>query len=789
MVSVSCSNFSTFVKNGSDSHKTKGSKKCRKIKLVNCPASRPGICKHQPPKVECEKVPPPYKSFSDCLDEDLAETLSECPIEVKKVEALQPRYMDPLDKPKLMESILPNIEKIDPTKEDECVRKKLCMESSGITQDCKTFGKHIKPMKASEHIKEPLSKDCKLIEQLKKAGNWPPKRDFCTFSCQNPLASKCQQRGICNGTFCRNFHSINCECHSRVPEGLYELQDQFCQSFNHNRVSFLNTGVDGFPKWQPLSDHCIYHKHLNCNCSCPRIHSVYKIDAKGKSTYSGSTTKSKLQSKKLFEKNKLLNLKPRYPILPEMNMASLPSHHLDRIDPLMEVEYTRSKFQLGKEGITQDCSTFGKTLKRSELITNQQICESKIVEEDNEYNDSKMCRKDQKKKQMFDLSKPKCNFSYDEELCSDETPGYTCCNKNKINEENNRCVVGNYSNVHITDDTPIRKTSSSKCPISNSRPYLKPGTKYKCVEQKDICLKSASKVSNCCSKVDLKDKGSVPKASCERTSSKNLSLWQKIVNYFKARPNCPAPDEWKKKALKDKAEKAAKAAGLVLCDPKDMPQNISTRGKLPKVITPVCPNLDTDDCISDDGIKHQSMKCGTSIKEECRSQKRMYSTSSVPLNRGQNRLLCSNDESFLYSSKLLDPRNNIQRLGSKRFYSKNTCYKGMDDVDECVEDKDNEKDLNVAKIHSSNNNDEETEILSDNSSDYTRDYICPGWKMDTIDDLDELFNSRYNVLQTKPNTSEIIFKNTTNQFVDTTEYFGRFSTFPEGYNEDLGKNK
>lgn len=46
------------------------------------------------------------------------------------------------------------------------------------------------------------------------------------------------------------------------------------------------------------------------------------------------------------------------------------------------------------------------------------------------------------------------------------------------------------------------------------------------------------------------------------------SIWEKMCAYFRARPNCPAPDEWKKKRLREKAEAAAKAAGLELCPPR-----------------------------------------------------------------------------------------------------------------------------------------------------------------------------------------------------------------------------
>lgn len=55
------------------------------------------------------------------------------------------------------------------------------------------------------------------------------------------------------------------------------------------------------------------------------------------------------------------------------------------------------------------------------------------------------------------------------------------------------------------------------------------------------------------------------------------SFWQKIVDFFRARPNCPAPDQWKKDKLRRKAEQAAAAAGMELCEKKK-----------PKVVTVTC---------------------------------------------------------------------------------------------------------------------------------------------------------------------------------------------------------
>lgn len=57
------------------------------------------------------------------------------------------------------------------------------------------------------------------------------------------------------------------------------------------------------------------------------------------------------------------------------------------------------------------------------------------------------------------------------------------------------------------------------------------------------------------------------------------TLWERICDYFRARPNCPPPDAWKKKMLREKAEKAAAKAGLYVCE--DPPK----KKKLPCVIT------------------------------------------------------------------------------------------------------------------------------------------------------------------------------------------------------------
>lgn len=85
-------------------------------------------------------------------------------------------------------------------------------------------------------------------------------------------------------------------------------------------------------------------------------------------------------------------------------------------------------------------------------------------------------------------------------------------------------------------------------------------------EKKEVCQKF---IGESCSKIE--------------STLKTESLWEKMVNFFKARPDCPSPEEFKKMRLKAEAEKAAQKAGLCLYDPKELLKK--TEKDLPKVIT------------------------------------------------------------------------------------------------------------------------------------------------------------------------------------------------------------
>ncbi|RZC35212.1 titin-like, partial [Asbolus verrucosus] len=75
----------------------------------------------------------------------------------------------------------------------------------------------------------------------------------------------------------------------------------------------------------------------------------------------------------------------------------------------------------------------------------------------------------------------------------------------------------------------------------------------------------------------------LPAPTVQQQPEKKTSLWEKIVNYFKARPDCPSPEEFKRIRLRKDAEKAASKAGLCLYDPKEMLRK--NEKEMPKVIT------------------------------------------------------------------------------------------------------------------------------------------------------------------------------------------------------------
>ncbi|GLV45946.1 hypothetical protein CBL_11744 [Carabus blaptoides fortunei] len=216
-----------------------------------------------------------------------------------------------------------------------------------------------------------------------------------------------------------------------------------------------------------------------------------------------------------------------------------------------------------------------------------------------------------------------------------------------------------------------------------------------CVSKKDAMKQTAtcpstikveSDVSKC--KDELKSQVTKKKNSgtcpCPGGSG---SLWSQICAYFRARPNCPAPDDWKKERLRQRAEKAAAAAGLKLCevdtckskkstitispstssqDPcsKSMKKSQSKSDKKPSgksdtnFISPCCANIKS----SSSSSKHASTckKYSTFL-----SGRRKYSTYSSTLTRCRHNINNSNKHMFENQMKLILDNNNLLKYSTR----------------------------------------------------------------------------------------------------------------------------
>ncbi|CAH1119878.1 unnamed protein product [Phaedon cochleariae] len=678
-------------------------KKCPKFKMENCPEPtvRPA-CKRKRPVYVCvkEKSRAPYPAFTDCLDEELAENLAECPLQRDKIRQMQPSCMDPLDRPKLTKPVEPVVGKVDPLKEHECVKARLAIDNQGLSQSCHDFGRFQKVMRAKDYLKE-VNRDCTEIERMRKLGKWPPKNSRGLCSASVDLFSF-QKRGMCGylrypnakhsqaqeevieekpnlklkpktgslkfnacpkSIYIRKYHVLCIKPEKKVVDNFdikmnevsqHQLtEDDSCKFMKLRNVQWR---INNFQKWHRL-------QRMISTPDCPKKYSrtstgVKKLAFLGQSQKTFSTSATKLVSlpepleafvhrgisttyilsraeddkngifglkgkcpkgskscpklslpncskkkrktcewkytgrhcKKLDSpypafsecrdydispkicecpvlKEQIQQLQPQYPILPEISSGFLPElPPQQKVDVNIEEEYVRHKYGLEKEGVTLDCSTFG--LKRKPLSC-------KIAK--------------QKYENVSEPAEDECKQQCTEEIVEvKEVPSCSAhtewCRSDKMNGtpprrtlvDDCRKPYPEFSKPEVSTQQVVKKCDPKvEAPTEDSNEYEETA---KPTEANDV--NNRPKMNPCLCKL---------KPPCEK---KDLTLWQRIVNYFKARPNCPAPDDWKKKAAREKAEKYAKAAGLVVCDPKQLPKKGSCCvEELPKVITPKCPKF------------------------------------------------------------------------------------------------------------------------------------------------------------------------------------------------------
>lgn len=517
--------------------KPKGSEKCDKIpeektkhpKITcvtqeTCEATETRRCCYRDFQSSNQsRKPPPFPAFSDCLDEEMEDILTECPLDKEKYLKMQPRFE--IRPPELLISPPPSQGKLDLLKEQECIREKLCMENEGVTQSCQDFGEPLKLMKSREVLKEE-NRDCLVKEELKKLGRWPPKtlkstrRSFSTAMGRievrkyhvlsgSKVVKPEKQKRIGFSTYLRRFsntHSVDMRCKGGKSDKLKTNKN--CPKFTLNNC----------PPTTKRHPQC-YKVSLGNDCSKPFTPYPAFSECKEHEVLPPPCGLEEME-----------NLQPSYTLLqPSTVLKEYPSQ--DRIDRAMAAEYRKFREGLENEGITIGCN----------------------LEEDSKPSIECIVREHKSEKVTCCSHTPLDEF----DKCMIECMKCIPCD---LPEEEKYCICKVKCNKPTEPEKP-------KCP-----------TKPECVTKPVV---KTPPPPDPCKKIALKPCKPKPKPT-------NMEvLWQKVVNYFKARPNCPQPGDYKKAQLKNKAQKAAEAAGLVAVDPKCLPpdllQNVSKECK-------VCPD-------------------------------------------------------------------------------------------------------------------------------------------------------------------------------------------------------
>lgn len=923
---------------------------CPKFNLPECaqPAKRLPSCRAEFPVV-CQKLQAPFKAFSDCLDEELAEKLSECPLEHEKKRALQPDYVRTLDNTKLIKPIQPRVGKLDLTAEDDCVRRRLCLEKCGVTKSCGSFGQSQRPLRAKDIVK--IRDDIvKQAEEEKKfyysqtAKNC--KRKFCTCAF-NPLTI--QKRGLCN---CFNnvliqkksYHLL-CKTQERnLEEELDERKNTHrskeYEDVNRSKLGSSQSRVDNFQKWHRLNklnghstltrrhyscfdlsretqrmysslvsntvsanaiDDEITCRHISTSSSeCSKRKTIDPRKIKLSKSFTKATTVKQSSSTSCFQGVNFVPecdyrqetlLKPNLPNYAERLICE-PYPNIGVIDYNLGREYMRHKYGLVNEGVTQDCCTFGTSIRCEDVLfkkvndqdedpcgfkesSEQQevdACGMKIKSPKNLVDDAPkiedICRgtktdtlhtsqeevcHDTKKNVLGADQQEVCqdtkrqSYRLDQnEVCQDTTKQTCRLDKIDVCQESKKQSVGsdikevcqdtNKSSLHTDPEDVCQNFKKHSLNMKRSLPNISFPTKVlNCEEDKQknqrfvykACKSQVLKRSASSCDEHLKELhaahaedqiASLGRSICEslKPIKKADSMWQKFVNYFKARPDCPPPDEWKKKALKARAEKAAKAAGMVLCDPKDL-ERLKNPKKLdlPKVITPC-------------GRKKRARLddvCPSQKKPLNCFQRRNFTTTTLPITKtycdplyiGQflNKIIITvpldNNHVNLIGScrfpKILGCvcnfplangnaeflKHSSNKVVSKRFYSKYDEKKQFKDVAKAKNDKEKLSNRNVQGFQDNNSEDEQD--LDDTANENTSmERHCEG-ETDNEGLLGESEGSKKYPPRRK-NLVDIIFPEDLNENAEYhqakalaafQELFNKYDSYSEINFEELGK--
>ncbi|XP_050294178.1 uncharacterized protein LOC126734535 isoform X2 [Anthonomus grandis grandis] len=278
---------------GKDSYEVSSAPAISCETISDCEADQRWCCKRDFVTTNVPRKPPPFPAFSDCLDEEMEDILTECPLDKEKYLKLQPRYTHLPRHHLHIKPPPPKQGKIDLLKEQDCLREKLCLENQGVTQSCTEFGQPVQLLR-SKNLVTDENWDCKRVEELKKVGRWPPLsslknrryfstvtpnfRSYSTLGFSNFTDEESNQSSATKRKYVRNFHILtksNKTVFKECADSVKKVTQKLFPNIDENTKLLKLTSN----QWR--IHNLIMHEKLNKQCNIARnvkrFYSSYKI--------------------------------------------------------------------------------------------------------------------------------------------------------------------------------------------------------------------------------------------------------------------------------------------------------------------------------------------------------------------------------------------------------------------------------------------------------------------------------------------------------------------------------
>nr|XP_022918548.1 uncharacterized protein LOC111427570 isoform X1 [Onthophagus taurus] len=504
--------------------------------IERCEAEKK-LCKPRPPN-PCGKQKTPYPSFSECKDDDPYKSIVEIAPDIKHLQPKNPVIG------KFCVITPPIQRRIDPRIEEDCVIRKLNLKIDNYgTTTCDDFGKPYVSLRAKNLI--PAAMKQATIEH-------------CEACNKGPRVSRGKGCPVIDSSSCVP-DELHCRLMARTPSmscGCVEPEHIPCGEGNLVCKGTIKdcTPIPKKPPPRPCKAYCP-------NPSPPTLTACKKKwmckdppPDENKGTYRRMGTSARV--------NRTLKRGINRTAGEQIRSVTMCGgfggrQRKDSDDDIKKRRCCKKpKKGCGKPTIkeTKPCGSSGKCQKIKVPCPEEKPCQKSTKPPCAQPKSACEKPKSACEKPKSTCGKPKSSCPQPKKTCA--KPKKTCAKPKKT------CAKPKKTCAAKPPCPSPKKTCSSKPP---------------CRQPKKTCSSNKVQAIKCkggsCKKVAKPP--CQPKPKCDPKPAPVVSpscpkkgLWEKIVQYFRARPCCPAPDQWKKDKLKRDAEIAAAAAGFDLCPKK-----------------------------------------------------------------------------------------------------------------------------------------------------------------------------------------------------------------------------